>query len=131
MKDRWTRLTQIWLRTPTIHTFIWYLWHIFPFQGSQLFFVRNLYVFDCLEDFRGAPLSVQINVKCWILLKPVLGGVDGSLHLTEPSMNNLNQTEPATFSILPCWPFFRDSYFLYFLNRIHSDLKYMNNSLQL
>jgi hypothetical protein len=40
-------------------------------------------------------------------------GVDGSLHLTVPSMNRLNQTEPETFSILPCWAFFRDSYFLY------------------
>jgi hypothetical protein len=29
-------------------------------------------------------------------------------------MNRLNQTEPATFSILPCWAFFRDSVFLYF-----------------
>jgi hypothetical protein len=25
-------------------------------------------------------------------------GVDGSLHLTVPSINRLNQTEPATFS---------------------------------
>jgi hypothetical protein len=45
----------------------------------------------------------------------MLGGVDGSLHFTVPSMNRLNQTELATFSILPCWAFFRDSYFLYFL----------------
>jgi hypothetical protein len=29
-------------------------------------------------------------------------------------MNRLNQTEPATFSILLCWALFRDSYFLYF-----------------
>jgi hypothetical protein len=29
-------------------------------------------------------------------------------------MNRLNQTEPATFSILPCWAFFRDSVFIYF-----------------
>jgi hypothetical protein len=48
------------------------------------------------------------------MLKPVLGGVDRSLHLIVPSMNRLNQTESATFLILPCWPFFRDSYFLYF-----------------
>jgi hypothetical protein len=47
----------------------------------------------------------------------VLGGVDGSLHLTVPSMNRLNQTESATFSILPCWAFFRDSYFLLFLSQ--------------
>jgi hypothetical protein len=30
------------------------------------------------------------------------------------NMNRLNQTEPATFSILPCLAFFMDSYFLYF-----------------
>jgi hypothetical protein len=51
--------------------------------------------------------------KCWILLKPVLGGVDGSLNLTVQFMNRLNQTEPATFSILACWGFFRDSNFFY------------------
>jgi hypothetical protein len=33
---------------------------------------------------------------------------------TVPTMNRLNQTEPATFSILPLWDFFRDSYFSYF-----------------
>jgi hypothetical protein len=38
-------------------------------------------------------------------VKPVLGGVDASLYLTVPSMNRLNQTEPATFSILTCWAF--------------------------
>jgi hypothetical protein len=44
----------------------------------------------------------------------VLGGFDGSLHLAVPSMNRLNQTEPAPFTILPCLAFFGDSYFLYF-----------------
>jgi hypothetical protein len=34
-------------------------------------------------------------------------------------MNRLNQTEPATFSILPCWAFFGDSYFLYFVGTMH------------
>jgi hypothetical protein len=48
---------------------------------------------------------VQFQVKCWILLKPVLGGVDGSLHWTVRSMNRLNQVEPATFSMLSCWAF--------------------------
>jgi hypothetical protein len=38
--------------------------------------------------------------------------VAGSVWL---SMNRLNQTEPATFSILLCWTFFRDSVFLYFI----------------
>jgi hypothetical protein len=51
--------------------------------------------------------------KCWILFKPVLGGVDGSLHFTVPSMIRLHQTEPATFLILLYWTFFRNSYFLY------------------
>jgi hypothetical protein len=32
-------------------------------------------------------------------------------------MNMLNQTEPATFSILPCWAFFRDSVFIYCIQR--------------
>jgi hypothetical protein len=30
-------------------------------------------------------------------------------------MNRINQTEPATFSILSCWAFFRDSVSLYFM----------------
>jgi hypothetical protein len=38
----------------------------------------------------------------------ILGGVDGNLHLHFPV---LNQTEPATFLVLPCWVFFRDSDF--------------------
>jgi hypothetical protein len=37
-----------------------------------------------------------------------------NLHFPVPSMNRLNQTEPATFSILLCWAFFRDSIFIYF-----------------
>jgi hypothetical protein len=56
--------------------------------------------------------------KCWILLKPVLGGVDGNLHFPVPSMNRLSQTELATFSILPCWAFFRDSVFIYFVQSL-------------
>jgi hypothetical protein len=55
----------------------------------------------------------HFRVKCWILLKLVLGGVDGNLHFPVPSMNRLNQTGPATFSILLCWTFFRNSTFLY------------------
>jgi hypothetical protein len=33
-------------------------------------------------------------------------------------MNRLNQTEPATFSILSCWAFFWDSVFLYFAESV-------------
>jgi hypothetical protein len=53
--------------------------------------------------------------KCWILLKPVQRGVGSNLHFPVPSINRLNQTEPATFSILPCWTFFRESVFSIFL----------------
>jgi hypothetical protein len=56
----------------------------------------------------------HFRVICWILLKPVLGDVDGNLQFPVPSMNRLNQTEPAKFSILLCWTFFRYSVFLYF-----------------
>jgi hypothetical protein len=59
-----------------------------------------------VSKFKISPFFV---FKCWILLKPVLGGVDGNLHFPVPSMNRLNQTEPATFSLLSCWAFFRDS----------------------
>jgi hypothetical protein len=45
------------------------------------------------------------------------GGEDGNLHFPVPSMKRLNQTEPATFSILPCWAFFRDSVFIYSIGR--------------
>jgi hypothetical protein len=38
------------------------------------------------------------QLSCWILIEPVLGGVNGSFQLTVPSMNRLNQTKPATFS---------------------------------
>jgi hypothetical protein len=56
-----------------------------------------------------------IMFKCWILLKPVLGGVDGNLHFPVPSMTRFNQNEPEKFSILPCWAFFRDSVFIYLM----------------
>jgi hypothetical protein len=51
------------------------------------------------------PLFMEwhFRIQCWIiLLTPVLGGVDGNLYFLVPSMNRLNQTEPATFSILTC-----------------------------
>jgi hypothetical protein len=47
-------------------------------------------------------------IKSWILLKPVLGGVDSHLHfpLLSISMNRFNQTEPATNLIVPFGRFF-------------------------
>jgi hypothetical protein len=68
--------------------------------------------------------------KCWILLKPVPGGVDGNLHFSVPSMNRLNHTKPATFSILPCWAFFRDSVYFYF-QMLGSHWPCMSNSFVL
>jgi hypothetical protein len=99
---------------------------VFSFRASAFFYLGTTCRFSVshwrFHDNRHTKTSadvskfkiVPVHVKCWILLKPVLGGVDGSLHLTVPSMNRLNQTEPATFSILSCWAFFRNSYFLYF-----------------
>jgi hypothetical protein len=51
--------------------------------------------------------------KCWIMLKPVLVGVDSSLNFLVLYTNRLNQTEPATFSILLFWTFFGNSISLY------------------
>jgi hypothetical protein len=45
------------------------------------------------EHICGCFKSLPDHVKCWILLKQLLWGVDGSLHLIVPSMNRLNQTE--------------------------------------
>jgi hypothetical protein len=69
--------------------------------------------------------------KCWILLKPVLGDVDGNLHLPVPSMNRLNQIDPGTFSILLFWTFIRDSFFPYCIFKrswmVSSMLKFSQN----
>jgi hypothetical protein len=52
------------------------------------------------------------------------GGVDGNLHLTVPSINRRN----ATFSILPCWAFFRDSCFLYkYISAVIRTKKYQHH----
>jgi hypothetical protein len=77
----------------------------------------NLYLNSCCTHLRIFLNSkfYYFMFKCWILFKPVLGGVDGNLHFPVPSMNRLNQTEPATFSIMLCWIFFRDSDFLFIL----------------
>jgi hypothetical protein len=53
-----------------------------------------------------------------------LGWVEGYLHLIVQTMNRLNQTEPATFSIMLCWAFFRDFYILYLINLIDPFLEY-------
>jgi hypothetical protein len=72
----------------------------------------------------------HFRVKCWTLLKPVLAGVDGNLHLPVLPMNRLNQTEPAKFSILACWTFFRDSVFLFFNGGMHQQHSFMDIQTQ-
>jgi hypothetical protein len=87
--------------------------------GSPLYKSRHI---TC---FQRPPVSEEVVISSYFallthvksfrfdFLKPVLGGVDGILHFPVPSMNRLNQTKPATFSILLCWTLFRDSVFLY------------------
>jgi hypothetical protein len=45
----------------------------------------------------------------------MLGGMYDNLHFLLPSMNRLDQTEPATFSILLFYAFFKNFVFLYFI----------------
>jgi hypothetical protein len=54
--------------------------------------------------------NFAIDMFKWILLKPVLEGVDGSLNLPARGLNKFNQTESATI-----FSFFRDSVLLYFI----------------
>jgi hypothetical protein len=44
------------------------------------------------EQVRHSTFALHRRLK-------LIGGVDGNLHFAVPSMNRLNQTEPATFSI--------------------------------
>jgi hypothetical protein len=52
-----------------------------------------------------------------------LRSVVGNFHFPLPSMNRLNQTEPATFSLLSLCVFFEDSLFLSISDNILSTLK--------
>jgi hypothetical protein len=100
------------LHTLRAQTFI-YLGTIRRFSWNDTTGSMITAVWTHLRMFLNSKFSIFV-FKCWILLKPVLGGVDGNLNFPLPSMNRLNQTEPATFSILSCLAFFRDSVFLYF-----------------
>jgi hypothetical protein len=57
----------------------------------------------------------------------VLGGPDGSFQLLLPSINRLNQTESATFLILPRWAFFRGPVFLSSIASNFQKMMKMNN----
>jgi hypothetical protein len=74
-------------------------WHIVGFMKIAIW--TDLRMF---QNFTSSCLMLN-------LLLPVLGGVDGNLHIPVPSMNRLNQTEPATFLISPCWAFFSPFYY--------------------
>jgi hypothetical protein len=71
---------------------------------------------------------VPVQSECWILLKPVPRDVGGSLHLTVPSMNRHNKTEPASFSIIPCSAFLWGSFFSYFTMINH---EYIQRSIKI
>ena len=57
-------------------------------------------IFSADVQISGGQVIFQYKHGCI----PVYG-VDGSLHFTLPSMNRLNQNEPATFAILLFWGF--------------------------
>jgi hypothetical protein len=92
--------------------YIQFVLYIFQFHS---WFVANkalliLQSFQCGFADVSKFTILHVHVNSWILLKTVLR----SLQLPLPSMNWLNQTEPATFSILSCWTFFREfRFFLY------------------
>jgi hypothetical protein len=75
-----------------------------------LLHIKHWYLFRLIKR----NFTIAMN-KCWILLKLALAGGDGNLHFSVPSMNRLDKTERAAFSILLFWAFFRDSNFLYFI----------------
>jgi hypothetical protein len=87
--------------------------HTFVYLGTICLFSWNCIYVSHWRFYDNRPMNtsadvsefqiVPVHAKCWILLKPVLEGVGGSLHLTVPSMNRINQNEPATFSIMQCW----------------------------
>jgi hypothetical protein len=87
---------------------------VFSFRAKAFFYLETIRRFSWngnpvshwrLHDNRRMNTSTDVSkfhhfrVKCWILLKPVLGGLDGNLHFPVPSMNRLNQTETATLSL--------------------------------
>jgi hypothetical protein len=75
---------------------------IFVTAKMQFPYIKN-YVFMSLTCVHNGKLDLDGVI-----------GLEGNLHLPVPSMIMLNQTKPATFSVLPCWAFFRDSVFLQF-----------------
>jgi hypothetical protein len=58
----------------------------------------------------------HFRVLMWNSAQADARGVNVNLHFPVPSLNRLYQTEPTTFSTLPCWAIFLDSRFLCFTN---------------
>jgi hypothetical protein len=81
---------------------------VFSFRADAFFYfgsIRNFlwndttvshWIFRDKRRMNNSNFTISV-FKWWILLKPVFVGVDGILHFPVPSMNNLNQTEHATF----------------------------------
>jgi hypothetical protein len=78
-------------------------WHLYPKSKGVLNIPRPMH----LRSLRANSLWV-LNVHA------PYAGADFKIHLPVTSVDSLNQTEPATFSIVPCRAFFRDSFFSLF-----------------
>jgi hypothetical protein len=119
-------LTQSMSLTPFQNFILFSSAHCFSFRAHSFFYLGTIRRFSqngtdvthwWFHNYSPINTSVDVlkyqilslDIKCWILLPPVLWGIDGNLLLPLPTMNRLNQTDPATFSILSFFAFFRDS----------------------
>jgi hypothetical protein len=96
-----------------------------PVPGCVGFYTRILLIGDhtslymewhycvTLEFDDNRHVSTYADVSNIYRVKMLTFAKTGAEGRGRSSMNMLNQTEPATFSILSCWAFFRDSFFLY------------------
>jgi hypothetical protein len=88
---------------------------VFSFRAHAFFYLGTIRCFSwndtTISHKRFDDIAVWIHLRMFfnsiispfsclnvgILFEPVLGGVDGNLYFSVPSMNRVNQTEPATF----------------------------------
>jgi hypothetical protein len=92
--------------------------------AAQLFFTKSGWI-PAWQTCRHFPSLLSLLLISLTSLR--LFFYDNVCWKTRPAMltsscymNRLNQTEPATFSILPCWAFFRDSVFIYYLKALNT-----------
>jgi glucan phosphoethanolaminetransferase (alkaline phosphatase superfamily) len=79
--------------------------HHFNFRGSR--------------SSRASSVAIGVQIYIFIVLSIIFYFI-----------LNINQTEPAIFLILPCWAFFSDFCFLYFIIINKVDLFYMQSTIQ-